>query len=105
MTNKWLIIIALAGMSIASAKSYDIAIASPCMVHNIRLNPGQYRLKLDGANAIFTDASGNSFKTTVKVQQLAKKFDDTEVQTTRIAGQDRVQEIRLNGTKMQLDFD
>ena len=104
MTNKWLIIFALAGASIASARSYDIAIASRCMVHDIQLHPGQYRLKLDGANAIFTDANGNTFKTTVKVQQEARKFDDTEVQTRRVADQDHVQEIRLDGTKMQLDF-
>jgi hypothetical protein len=104
MMNKGLIICALAVLPVASAKSFDVSIAEPSIVHNLRLKPGEYRLKLQGTNAIFTDADGNSFKTAVNVEQETKKFSDTEVMSTKDAGQERIEEIRLEGTKMKLEF-
>ena len=104
MMNKWLVVLALAGIPIASAKSYDVTIATPCVAHNVRLTPGEYRLKVDGSNAIFTDANGNSYKTPVTIQQASKKSDDTEVETKKVAGQDRIEEIRLHGSRMKLEF-
>ena len=104
MMNKWLVILALAGASVVSAKSYSVTIVDPSTVHNVRLNPGDYRLKLDGSNAVFTDADGNHYTAPVSVQQATKKFDNTEVETEKVAGQDRIEEIRLSGTKMKLEF-
>jgi hypothetical protein len=104
MMNKWILMLALAGVPIASAKSYDLTIATPSVVHNVKLNPGDYRLKLDGSNAIFTDANGHHYTAAVSVKQEKKKFDETEVDTTKVAGQDRINEIRLSGTRMALEF-
>jgi hypothetical protein len=89
MMNKWLIISTLAGLPVASAKSFDVSIAEPTVVHNLRLKPGEYRLKLEGSNAIFTDPDGNSFKTAVNIEQETKKFSNTEVLSTNDAGQGR----------------
>lgn len=104
MMNKWIFMLALAGVPIASAKSYNVTIATPSVVHNVKLNPGDYRVKLDGSNAIFTDESGHHYTTAVSVKQEQKKFDETEVETTKIAGQDHIDEIRLSGTRMALEF-
>lgn len=104
MMNKWLIIGMLAGLPVASAKSFDVSIAEASVVHNLRLKPGDYRLKLDGSNAIFTDADGNSFKTAVSVEQEPKKFPDTEVLSTNDANDQRIEEIQLGGTRTKLKF-
>lgn len=104
MMNKWIFMLALVGVPIASAKSYDVIIATPSVVHNVKLNPGDYRVKLDGSNAIFTDENGHHYKAAVSVKQEEKKFDDTEVETTKVAGQDQITEIRLSGTRMALEF-
>jgi len=104
MTNKWLIIGILAGLPVASAKSFDVTIGEVSVVHNLRLKAGDYRLKLEGSNAIFTDADGNSFKTAVNVEQETKKFPDTEVLSTNDAGHERIEEIQLGGTKTKLKF-
>ncbi len=102
--NKWILLLTLIGVPIASAKSYTVTIATPSVVHNVKLNPGDYRVKLDGSNAIFTDASGNHYTAPVSVKQEQKKNDDTEVETTNVAGLDHISEIRLSGTRMALEF-
>jgi hypothetical protein len=77
---------------------------SPSIVGKVQLPPGHYTLKLDGSNAIFTNENGKSFETAVSTQQTAKKFADTEVESRTVAGKQQVQEIRLRGTKMKLEF-
>jgi len=104
MINKWVVVFALVGVPLASAKSYNVTIASPCIVHSVRLNPGDYKLTLDGSKATFKDENGNSYEAAVNVQQASTKSDDTEVLTRRIAGQDRLEEIRLHGSTMKLEF-
>lgn len=104
MTNKWLMVLAIAGLSLAGAKSYDVAIPSVTVVHNLRLKPGDYHIKLQGSNVIFTNAYGDSFKTTATVQTASTKAEYTEVETKKIAGQDQVEEILLGGSRTKLEF-
>jgi len=104
MINRWLLVFALAGIPLLSAKTYDLSLTAPAVVHNLHLRAGQYRLKIEGSQVIFTDEDGNSVQTDVKVEQANKKFDDTEVETAKIAGTDHIKEIRLHGTKMELEF-
>ena len=99
-----MIALALAGIPAASAKTYDVTFASPAMVKDIHLAPGHYRLRMDGTNITFTDLDGNSYRTTARVEQVAKKFSDTEVETRMTGGTDHVEEIRLQGTRTELEF-
>jgi hypothetical protein len=97
--------LALSSLTVVSAKTYDIVLSNPTKVGSVQLKPGQYKLKVDGANAIFTDANtSKSFTTPVKVETGDKKFDDTRVQSTKDAGGDRINEIDLGGSKTKLGF-
>ena len=57
-------------------------------------------MKVDGANAIFTDLNtSKSFTTPVKVENGDKKFDDTRVQSTKDGDSERINEIDLGGSQ------
>lgn len=106
MTTKSLLFIgtlALAG--IASAKSYDIVLSGPAKAGTVQLNAGEYSLKLQGSNAVFTNVdTGKSFTAPVKVQTGSKKFENTAVDTEKQNGQDEIKSIELGGSSTQLQL-
>jgi hypothetical protein len=105
MLKKSLLIFALAGLSIASAKTYSITLLSPTTVGTKQLRPGDYKLTLDGSKATFTNTyDRKSFQTDVKVEHASRKFSQTAVDTTNSGGSDHLQAIELQGTTTKLDF-
>ena len=98
-------VLALSSLCILSAKSYEITLTSPTKAGSVQLKPGQYTLKVQGNNAVFTDVnSSKSFTTPVKVVETDKKFDDTKVQSTKDGSTDKIEEIDLGGSKTKLGF-
>ena len=90
---------------IASAKSYEVVLSSPAMAGNLELKPGQYKVKVEGSTAKFTDE--NTFKTyqaPVKIEQASQKFDQTAVNTTNQNGANHIQAIELGGSNTKLEF-
>src|SRR5437763_1791096 len=97
--------LALSSLTVVSAKTYEIILSNPTKVGSVQLKPGQYKLKVDGSNATFTDEnSAKSFTTPVKVENGEKKFDDTRVQSVKDGEGDRINEIDLGGSKTKLGF-
>jgi hypothetical protein len=67
---------ALALAGIANAKSYNIVLATSAKAGSAQLAAGEYSLKVQGNNAIFTNVeTGKKVATTVKVQDAGKKYD------------------------------
>jgi hypothetical protein len=109
MTAKSLLIVGalgLASLSIASAKSYDILLSAPAKAGNMELKPGEYKLKVEGNQAIFTDVqSAKSLTAPVKIENNnGKKFDHTSVLTSNRGDMDSIQAIELGGSDTKLDF-
>jgi hypothetical protein len=105
--KKFLVIagLALSSLTVLSAKTYEIVLSAPTKAGSVQLKPGQYKLKVDGANAIFTDLNtSKSYTTPVKVQNGDKKFDDTRVQSTKDGDSEKINEIDLGGSKTKLGF-
>jgi hypothetical protein len=97
--------LALSTLTVVSAKTYEIILSSPTKAGSVQLKPGQYKLKVDGNNAIFTDVNSNKSVTVpAKVQTGDKKFDDTRVQSTKDGDTDKIEEIDLGGSKTKLGF-
>jgi hypothetical protein len=97
--------LALAGLSLLSAKSYDIIISSATKAGTVQLTPGEYKVKVDGSNAVFTNVDNNkSYTTPVKVKSQEKKFDVTAVDTTKVNGTDQMTAIELGGSASELQF-
>ncbi len=98
-------VLSLASLTIVSAKSYEIVLSATTKVGTVELKPGQYTLKVQGANAIFTSTDTyKSYTTPVKVENSDTKFDSTKVQSSKQGETDQIQEIDLGGSKTKLGF-
>jgi len=98
-------ILALGALSFAFAKTYDIAITHPAKAGKQQLTAGEYRLKVEGANAVFTDVrTSKSFSVPVKIETGDKKFSVTSVDTTQEGEGERINSIQLGGSTTKLEF-
>jgi hypothetical protein len=107
VTKKALFVCALLAFSALcfAAKSYDIVLTAPTKAGAVDLKPGQYKLKVDGPNAVFTSSQNSkTFSAPVKVQTGEKKFETTRVDTTTENGTRVMKEIQLGGTSTTLEF-
>ena len=86
----------LASIGVASAKSYDVVLSAPAMAGATELKPGEYKVKVQGSAAVFTDQqSSKSFSIPVKIENGAKKFGYTSIESTNHGGMDTIQAIDL----------
>jgi hypothetical protein len=107
MTAKSLFIVGaltLSSLGIASAKSYDITLNAPTKAGATELKPGDYKLKVEGSQAVFTDAQNAKSVTSVpvKVENSDKKFNYTSVESTNQNGMDQINAIDLGGSNTRL---
>ena len=101
--------LAVFGLSIVSAKSnaksYDIVFSDAIKVGTVQLAPGEYSLKVQGAEAVFTNLdSGQSFATSAKIESSDKKFEQTSVHSVKDGNADRIETIELRGSTTKLHF-
>ena len=98
-------ILALASISIAYSKTYDVNLSRATQVGTVQLKAGSYEVKVDGDKAIFTDVNtSKKYTVPVKVENAAKKFDYTKVETTGNGNIDTLKDIQLGGSTTQIDF-
>jgi hypothetical protein len=105
MTLRSLVIagaVALSTVALASAKTYQITIDAPAKAGNVELPPGQYKLKVEGSQAVFTDSHNKSFTVPATVQNVDKKFSYTLVETANQGGTATIQAIDLGDSNMQV---
>ena len=97
------------GVSVAYAnkgsKSYDVTIPQTMTVVSNVLQPGDYKLRVEGTTAYFTNENTrNTIQVPVVVGTTEKKVSATEVEmATQPNGGERLTEIRLHGS-VKLDF-
>src|SRR4051812_10757833 len=92
--------LALSSLTVLSAKTYEIVLSSKTKAGNVELKPGQYKLKVEGSNAIFTETTkGQSFTTPVKVQEGDKKFYGPRFNSVKNGDTEKINEIDLGGSK------
>ena len=97
--------LALSGLSIANAKSYNFILDQTAKAGTVILAPGEYKVKVDGSNAVFTNLnSQKSFSTPVKVNNASRKNEYTALETTQQNGGELIQAIELGGSTETLEF-
>src|SRR5580658_3198335 len=106
MTIKSLLLIgtlALAG--IASAKTFDIALAAPAKAGSIELAAGEYSVNTLGSIAVFANLeTGKKFIAAVKAEDAGKKFDLTAVDCSAKDGANHITAVELGGSSTKLDL-
>ena len=91
-------------MGIASAKSYDIILSAPTMAGNMELKAGEYKLKVEGNQAIFTDMqSAKNWTAPVKIENNDARSSITQSSRLPTSGDmDNIQSIDLGGSNTKL---
>jgi hypothetical protein len=90
----------------SKAKSYAFTVGSNTKVGAVVLPKGEYKVKLDGASAIFKqDGTGKTFDTPAKLEPAKESFDRTSLHIIEDGGQSRIVSIELKGTQTLLKFD
>ena len=98
-------VLAIASLSLASAKTYEISLSGPAKAGSVQLKPGQYRVKVDGNNATFFNSDGSKPTTVqVKVVNGEKKFETTTVDATKEGEAEVIKDIQLGGSKTTIEF-
>jgi hypothetical protein len=108
MTNRLLLsvgILALSTAAMASAKTYDVVLANSVKAGSVQLAPGEYKLKVDGSNAIFTGTeTRKSVTVPVKVENGNTKYNSTALDTSKQGGAEQITSIELGGSNTKLEF-
>jgi hypothetical protein len=104
MKTKLFILLALASLSFAGTKRYDVTFGAPAVLGPMQVESGQYKLSFEGSKVTLVSDAGKTFETTATVQTSEKKFSETVVHSKRVDGKDLVDEIQIGGTKTALDF-
>jgi hypothetical protein len=95
----------LSTFAFAGTKTYDIVLDSPVKAGALHLPAGEYRVKVDGSKAIFTDTRTNKAVTTdVTVKTVDHKFTHTAVDSSKQSDGQRIHAIELGGSNTEIDF-
>jgi hypothetical protein len=87
------------------ARTYEILLPSPTKAGQVLLVPGQYRVTLDGTDAVFQNVrNAQSFRTSVKVEDTGASYDATRISTSRNDGAERLDAMELEGSGTRIEF-
>jgi hypothetical protein len=97
--------LSLSSVILLNAKTYEIHLYTPAMAGTVQLPAGDYKLKVDGTNAVLKDTDSNkTYTTAVKVETEDKKFDETAVITDNNNGATHIRSIEIGGSNTKLEF-
>jgi len=104
MTKALLFLCLLAGAAVASTKSFTVTFFEPSMIGGTELKAGDYRCELQDQKIVIKHGHETT-EAAVKVESGEAKYNSTSVEYANANGKNKVQEIRVGGTKMKLVLD
>jgi hypothetical protein len=82
------------------ARSYELSLNTATKVGTQVLTAGDYKLRLEGSNAVFTNESSKAtFTAPATLEPGNAKFEQTSIRTVQDAGEPRIISIGLRGGK------
>ena len=103
MTKRLLLVFAIVGLAVASAKTYSITLTQPAVLGDMQLAPGDYKVEVVDQKAVITNGKMHG-EAPVKVETADNKYYTTAVRLDNQGGKMHVQEIHIGGSKMKLVF-
>jgi hypothetical protein len=101
--KKLLLAFVVLGVSLVSAKTFDLTLFQPSIVAGTELKAGSYKVEVKDEKAVIRNGRQVA-ESPVKVENAENKFSSTSVRYNNGDGKYRIQEIRLGGTTMKLVF-
>lgn len=91
-------------LAVASAATYHVTLYQPSMINGSELQPGDYKLEVDGDKATFKQGKKTA-EAPVKIVEADKKYGSTSFKYDNGSdGKYRLQEICVGGSKTRLVF-
>jgi hypothetical protein len=104
MKKAMLFVCLLAGVAIASTKSFTVTLFEPSVVGSTELKAGDYKFEVQDQKIVIKHGHETT-EATVKVETGDTKYPSTTVRYANADGKNKVQEIRVGGTNMKLVLD
>jgi hypothetical protein len=104
MKKAVLFVCLLAGMALASTKSFNVTFYQPATIGGTELKAGEYRVQLMDQKVVIKHG-GETTEAAAKVETNGHKYDSTTVRYNTDAGKNKVEEIRIGGTNMKIVLD
>jgi len=101
MKKALLLVCLLAGMALASTKSFTVTLTEPSFVGGTELKAGDYRCELTDQKLVIRRGH-NTAETDVRVETGESKYSSTSVRYDNADGKAKLQEIRVGGTNLRL---
>jgi len=104
MLKKFVLAFAILAVALATAgtvpgsRTYTITIIQPAVLNGTHLKPGDYRLVVEPAKVTLLVGKDKLDLPTAKVESVEQKYDATAIRYTG----DKIEEIRLGGTKTHI---
>jgi hypothetical protein len=103
MKKKILLALSVAGLAMASAKSYSVNLFQPAVLGSMQLAPGEYKVEVVDQKAVIRNGKVHG-EAPVKVETNDSKYTTTTVRFNTGDGKMHISEIHLGGTKTKLIF-
>lgn len=103
MIRKLVLAFALAGLAVASAKSYSIDLFAPALLGNMELKPGHYSVDIVDQKAVIRNGKIHG-EAPVKVETMEQKYPKTAVRFSVADGRMHIQEIHVGGSTTKIVF-
>lgn len=90
--------------AVSAAESHRITLYSPAVVNGHELKAGDYRLEIEGSKAVLKKGK-ESVEASVRLESGEQKYSSTAVRYATSDGKNKINEIRLGGTKTRVLFE
>jgi hypothetical protein len=101
---KKIAIFGVLGVGLLSAKTFNFTVTSPTTAGSSQLKPGDYKLKVDGSQAVLMDRKGNTLDTG-KVEPADHKFNQTSISSSTASGANKLESIEFAGSNTKVVFE
>jgi hypothetical protein len=105
------LMLAISGLLIGTAygdrpKGYRINLITGGRVGTAAVEAGEYNLlvHMDEPKVQLEDGAGKVIDIPAKVETVDSKYSRTEVHSQKVDGKEQVNEIRIGGTKLRIEF-
>jgi len=84
-----------------AASTYHVKISDPTWIGQTELKPGDYQVRVEGDKVTFKQGK-TEFTVTAKMETVAHKFSDNQLDIRTENGQAKLKEIDLGGTTSKI---
>ena len=103
MKKVLLVAVGVAGLALASGKSYNFTVLEPVLLGTTTLAPGDYKVEITGDKAVVSSKKFHE-EAPAKLESSENKYNTTTVRYDNGDGKMHMQEIHVGGTRTKIVF-